>query len=153
MLQTLLGLLVVVGQTIAIYAFLVVGLSRVGRRSMAQLTLIEYAIIALLGSAVETGLYSGSGALLNGLVSAASLLASNRALTLLARRWPALRRFLVGVPIVLVHDGQLVRPHLRQACLTEQDVLEAIRRRGYDRLDDVRLAVLEVNGTIGVVPR
>jgi uncharacterized membrane protein YcaP (DUF421 family) len=146
-------LLLVVGQSLAIYLFLIVAMTRLGRREMAQLTILEYLVIALLGSAVETGLYAGNASLPAGLVSAATLLATNRGFAFLVNRSPMVRRFFITTPVVLVHDSQIVWPHLRGAHLTEKDVMAAIRSRGYDSLDDVHLAVLEVNGLIAVVPR
>ncbi len=146
-------LLIVVGQTLVIYVFLVVILGRVGHALMAGLTYFNYLVVALLGSAVETGLYHGSDALLPGLTSAATLIAANRATCFLMNRWPRLRRLLVGAPVVLVHDGQFLLANLRRVWLTEQDVETAIRKRGYDSLAVVHLAVMEPNGEIGVVAR
>ncbi len=147
------ALLIVVGQSLAIYVFLVVALSRVGRSLMAGLTPFEYLIVALLGSAVETGLYHGSSSLSAGLVSAATVILADRAACALMNRYPRLGRLLAGRPVVLVHNGQLVGPHLRQLRLTEQAVRAAIRRRGYDDLDDIRLAIMEANGEVGVIPK
>ncbi|HZU37261.1 MAG TPA: YetF domain-containing protein [Gemmataceae bacterium] len=147
------SLLIVVGQTLAIYVFLVIILSRLGRSLMAGLTYSNYLVVALLGSAVETGLYHGSSALSAGLVSAGTLILANLITSALMNRWPRLRRLLAGAPVVLVHDGQLLPGRLRQVRLTEQEVRTAIRKRGYDKLSDVRLAVIEQNGEIGVVPR
>lgn len=143
----------IAAQTLVIYACLILGMRLIGRRQMAQLTLLDYLIIALLGSAVETGLYGGSASLESGLVSMTTLLLANRAFTMLVATVPALRRLLIGSPVVLVHDGQIVFAHLREQCLTRDDVMEGIRRSGYDRLDDVRFAVLEADGRIAVIPR
>ncbi len=147
---TLLG---AVWHTLAIYAFLILGLSRITRRQMAQFTILDYLIIALLGSAVETTLYAGSTSVAAGLLSAATLLLANRALSFMVNHSTLFRRFLIGTPVVLVHDGQLLPSHLRHAHLTKEDVMAAIRIRGYDSLDQVRFAILEVNGSIGVVPK
>ncbi len=144
--------LIVAGHTLVIYLFLVLGLRRIGRRAMGQLTIIEYLIIALLGSSVETGLYAGSNSLGAGLVSAMTLLLADWALST-ACRMPAVRRFMVSEPVLLVHDGQVLAEHLRQNYMTRADLMAAIRRRGYASLDDVRFAVLEIDGSVGVVPR
>ncbi len=148
-----LALLRIAAQTVVIYLGLIVGLRLIGRHQMAELTLVDYLIIALLGSAVETGLYGGSGSLAAGLVSVTVLLLTNRGLALVINRVPAVRRGLVGTPVVLVHDGQLIPAHLRAEGMTREDLLQGIRRRGYDQLEDVRFAVLEVDGRISVVPR
>ena len=145
-------ILVVIGQSFAIYIFLVVTVGRFGRMHMAGLTPTGLLMIALLGSSVETGLYAGSGSLWAGLASVATLMAANHGLARLMNRWPRLRRWLVGEPVVLVHKGRILADRLRQVRLNEEDLREAIRRRGYDRIEDVHLAVLEVDGSVGVVP-
>lgn len=146
-------LLLVVGQTLAIYVFLVVTLARLGRSLMAGLSYFNYLVVALLGSAVETGLYRGSAGLLAGLVSAATLLLANRGVSFLMCRWPRLRRLLAGGPVVLVHDGRIVWEHLRQVRLSEQDVRAAVRKLGYEGLEEVRLAVMESSGEVAVIAR
>ena len=79
-------------------------------------------------------------------------MAADHGLARLLKRWPRLRRWLVGEPVVLVHKGRILADRLRQVRLNEEDLREAIRRRGYDRIEDVHLAVLEVDGSVGVVP-
>ena len=146
-------LLVVAGQSLAVYLFLVLGLSRLAWAHMARLTPAEYLMVALLGSSVETALYHGSGSLLSGVVSALTLMLTNRAVDRAMVRWPRVRRWLVGRPVVLVHDGRVLRSHLRRVWLTEADLRAALRTKGYADLDGVRLAVLETTGDVGVVPK
>src|SRR5207248_2824448 len=140
------------GQTVAIYLFLVVALRYFGRCHMASLTPAMYLSIALLGSAVETGLYCGSDSLLAGLVSAAAMVLANFAMNSFMNKWPQLSRWLVGVPVVLVHDGQIIPSHLRQVHMTEEDLRAALRKRGHDDVGAIRFAVMEVNGAVAVVP-
>lgn len=145
-------ILLIVGQSLAIYLFLVIALARFGRMAMAGLTPGGYLIIALLGSAVETGLYRGSTSLAAGLASALTVIAADQLLCVGLRRWPRVRRWLIGRPVVLVHNGRVLMAHLRQVRLTEDDLLAALRQRGYESAERVRLAVLEIGGSVGVVP-
>jgi uncharacterized membrane protein YcaP (DUF421 family) len=147
-----LPLLAVAGQTLGLYLFLVTAIRALGRRHIAQLTTVEFLAAALLGSSVETGLYAGQSSLAAGLVSAAVLLAADYALTRLCARRGLVHRLLVGRPIVLVRDGQVLRARLREASLTEDDLAQALRRRGYEDAADAALVVLEVDGSISVVP-
>jgi uncharacterized membrane protein YcaP (DUF421 family) len=146
-------LLIVIGQTLVIYALLVLVLSRVGRSLLAGLTHFDYLVVALLGSAVETGLYRGSSSLSAGLVSAATLIVADKLLSAALNRWPRLRRLLAGTTVVLIYDGQLLHDHLHRVRLSEADVRAAVRKRGYENLDAIHLAVMELNGEIGVVPK
>ena len=63
-----------------------------------------------------------------------------------------LRQELTGAPTLLVHEGQLVEEHLRREGVTPEEVLQALREHGVDELALVKAAVLEVDGTISVIP-
>ena len=63
-----------------------------------------------------------------------------------------MRHALIGTPTLLVHDGQMVHANLVREGIVEDEVLEALREHGVDSPAHVKLAVLEVDGTISVVP-
>jgi len=147
-----LSLLFVVEHTLIIYLFLIFCFRYISRRQTSQLTFFELTAVMVLGSSVETAMVAGDTSLLAGLVSATVLFVCNRLLTDSLRRWRSVRRLLIGGPIILIHDGQILPTGLRRAGLTEAEVLAAIRERGFDDPKDLRYAVLEVDGSIGVIP-
>jgi uncharacterized membrane protein YcaP (DUF421 family) len=149
----LLELLTVGGHTIAIYIFLVLGLSLLGHRETSQLGLVEIVIIMVLGSAVETAMVAGDTSLQAGLISAAILMLCNLVMTRLFERSKWLRLVIIGHPITLVDNGRILARRARAAGLSDDDILEAIRERGYKSLDDVRYAILEMDGNISVIAR
>jgi uncharacterized membrane protein YcaP (DUF421 family) len=142
----------VVWHTALLYLFLILTLSLLGHRQLSELGITELVILMLLGSAVEVALVAGDTSLQAGLVSAATLLLTNRLLLALVRRWDWLERIIVGRPIPLVYNGTCLPARIREAGLSEDDVLEGMRERGYDDIKQVRLAVLEIDGAISVVP-
>src|SRR5207244_13197663 len=77
---------IVAGSTAAIYLFLLVLLRLFGRRQLGQLTVIDLAVVLLLGSAVETAMIHGDVSLPAGLASAGTLLLMNRLPTALLLR-------------------------------------------------------------------
>ncbi|MGH2459221.1 MAG: DUF421 domain-containing protein [Chloroflexota bacterium] len=147
------ALTTVVFHTVVIYLLLILGLSFLGRREIAQLTVAELTVLMVMGSAVETAMVAGNLSLLAGLTSATILFLCNRGFTFLIQRWPTFHRLAIGTPVILVHDGHVVPGNLRAVGLTEADVREGIRERGYAGPGDLRFVVLEVDGSIGVIPR
>ncbi|HEX9116370.1 MAG TPA: YetF domain-containing protein [Anaerolineae bacterium] len=152
MMETLASLAPVLWHTVVIYIFLILVLGLLGHRQTSELGLVELVIIMMLGSAVETAMVAGDTSLPAGLLSAATLLVLNRIFAAFLSRFPRVRRVIVGHPIPLVYHGQYLPHRMREAGLTEADVLEGIRERGYEHLKEVRFAVLELDGTISVVP-
>ncbi|HEY4002480.1 MAG TPA: YetF domain-containing protein [Candidatus Xenobia bacterium] len=151
--QTNGSLLLVIGQTVGMYLFLVVGLRVLGRRQMAQLNPGDQLVLLLLGSAVETSLVAGNTSLAAGLVSCGTLLCMNAGLNALLVRHKHFRHWMLGPPILVVHNGHYVDANLSRLSLTQADVDHALRRHGFDKPDEVRYAVMEPDGDVNVVPR
>ncbi|MGC8667051.1 MAG: DUF421 domain-containing protein [Chthonomonadales bacterium] len=145
--------LLILSHTLAIYIYLIVGLRFVARRQLTQLAATDIVIILLLGSAVETSMIANDTSLAAGLVSAATLIGADWIVTRVTLRRRRLRRFLTGGPLLLVHNGQVLHNNLRQAGMTEDDLLEALREREAASPSDVRFAVMELDGSITVVLR
>jgi uncharacterized membrane protein YcaP (DUF421 family) len=145
------SLLIVAGSTAGIYLFLITILRLVGRRQLAQLSALDLIVVLLLGSAVETAMIHGDLSLAAGFVAAATLLISNRLLTLVFLYAPRLSQLVNGGPILLVHGGAVIEEHLRRVGLTRPDLDAALRSRGFASSDGVREAVLETDGSITVV--
>jgi uncharacterized membrane protein YcaP (DUF421 family) len=139
--------------TFVIYLFLFVMLRLFGRRQTAQLSIVDLVVVVTLGSAVETSMIRANTSLRAGLVSAATLLATNFALTRLFRRSKRLRHWLGGGPLLLVSNGQVLERHLMRAGLTRDDLAEALRGHEADHVDAVRFCVLEADGSVSVVAK
>lgn len=138
--------------TFVIYIFLIVGFRIIGRRQLGQLTVVDLVIILIMGSAVETAMVSGNTSLPAGIVSSATLLLANRAVNKVCCRSRRLRHIVTGGPVLLISHGHVIEEHLKRAGLTHENLLEAIRGRGYCEVEDVKFAVLEEDGEVNAVP-
>ncbi len=131
---------------------LVIGIRIFGKRDLGNLNLVDIVMVLLLGNAVQNAITVGSGKLAVGLVSAGVLLLADRLLGIVYVRSPWLEIRLSGGPTILYDHGKLNRLALRREGLTEEDLLAAARSTGLSELAKVRLAVLEEDGTISIVP-
>lgn len=59
---------------------------------------------------------------------------------------------MIGDPLLIVNNGRLIPDHMRKEGITREQVMAALREHGLTRVEDVQMAVLEVDGTISVVP-
>ena len=146
------GVAVIAGKTAVIYLFLVVGLRLLGKRALGQMNIYDLVLVVVLANAVQNAMVGDDTTLAGGLVAAVTLLVLNRAVTSVLARSERFERLLVGQPVVLVDHGQLVAEHLRREGVTQEQVMEALREHEIDDLRQARLAVLEADGTISVVP-
>jgi uncharacterized membrane protein YcaP (DUF421 family) len=143
----------IAARTAIVLLFLAAGLRLFGKRQLGQMNVYDLAMIMALANAVQNAMTAGKGDLSVGIVSASMLFLVGRALTVLVTRLPRLEDELVGSPTLIINDGRLNREHMRRECVSEEQVLAALRAHGLTRVEDAQLAVLEVDGTLSVVPR
>ncbi len=147
------GFLAAVGiRTAVILVALVVGVRLFGRRQIGELNLADLLVVLMAANAVQNAMTSGNGGIATAVVSAGVLLLIGRLAVELIVRRPSLQHRLTGAPTVLVLDGRLLQKNVRHEHLNADDVLVAVRQQGLSDLGDVRLAILESDGSISVVP-
>lgn len=136
-----------------VYLVLLLVMRMVLKREAAGLSVRDLLVIVLIADAVQNGLAGEYSSIANALVAGVTLVFWDYALSAAEFRWPAVRRLLEPGPLVLVRDGRLVRRNMAKEMITEDDLLMQIRQQGCERVDDVRLAVMERDGRISVIPR
>lgn len=146
-------LIAVAARTAIVLLFLIAGLRLLGKRQIGQMNLFDLVLIMALANGVQNAMTMGRGELSVGIVSAGMLLLAGRLLTWLFLRRPHLEERLVGTPTVIIDHGRLLRDHMRREHLTEDEVMAALREHGLCDPRDARMVVLEVDGTLSVVPR
>ena len=142
----------IVGRTLIVYAALLVALRFAGKRELGQMTPFDLVVILLVANAVQNAMVGTDTSVTGGLIAAGILIAANFTVAQARERLPWLRRAVEGTPTVLVNDGQLVMENLQREGLDADEVMMAIREHGVDSLEDVKLAVLETDGSISIVP-
>src|SRR5579871_1545953 len=146
-------LLAIAARTVIVVVFLIVGLRLLGKRELGQMNIYDLALIMALANAVQNAMTNGNGNLSVGLVSSGTLLLIGWAITRLFVRLPRIEERIVGMPTLLLSDGQFIPEHLRRECVTEQQVMTAMRQHGLTDPREVLMAVLEVDGSISIVPK
>jgi uncharacterized membrane protein YcaP (DUF421 family) len=142
----------IAARTALVYLGLLVGLRLMGKRELGQMTVFDLIVILLIANAVQNAMTGPDFSVQGGLLAAGVLLAANYLISLLPLHGRGWGRLLGGTPTVLVQDGQFIDPHLKRERLDREDVEMAIREHGFDSVSAVKLAVLETDGSISIVP-
>jgi uncharacterized membrane protein YcaP (DUF421 family) len=138
---------------VLIYMFLVVAVRAAGRRELAQLNSFDLVVLMMLANTVQNATIGNDNSMVGGLIGVSALLAVNWVVVRFLYRHPAVDRLLEGEPVELIRDGRVLRRQLEREVITEEELMEAVRKQGLRDAADVDRAVLETGGTISVVPR
>ena len=142
----------IAARTLIVLIFLVAALRLLGKRQIGQMNVYDLVFIMALSNAVQNAMTKGSGDLAVGFVSAGVLLLAGRLLSALFVRAPRLEERLVGMPAVLINNGKVAVDQMRREHITEEQLLAALRQHGLHTPEQVKMAVLEVDGSISIVP-
>jgi uncharacterized membrane protein YcaP (DUF421 family) len=143
---------IIAGKTAIIYIFLVFGLRLLGKRELGQMNIYDLVLIIVLANAVQNAMVGSDSTLVGGLIAAVTLLLLNRLFTYIMSRSDKLEKFMVGEPILIVNDGQILRDRCTREGITHEQIMAALREHGIEKLEDAHMCVLEVDGAISVVP-
>jgi uncharacterized membrane protein YcaP (DUF421 family) len=139
-------------RTTIVYLFLVLILRVTGKREVGQMSILELIVILVISDAVQNSMVGENTSLWGGLVAVVTLFVADNLLKFASRRSDRLRKSLEGEPRLLVRDGRILTKALKEEGVEVEDVRAAARGAGVARLDDVRLAVLETDGSISIIP-
>src|SRR5712691_6499058 len=139
-------------RTLAVYAAVLVGLRLMGKRQLGQMNIADLVVILLIANAVQNAMVGADVSISGGVLAAATLLIVNFAFTRLLARNPFAERLVEGSPTLLVKDGELIEANVRREGLAPMEVGMAIREHGISDASGVRVAYLEPDGTISVIP-
>ncbi len=140
-------------RSVLIYAAFFIGLRLFGKREIGQFTLFDLVLILLAANALQPAITGPDTSLLGGVIIIGTLLLLNRAVAVLRVYSPLLDRLIEPQPTLVAKDGQWIMDSIRRESVSVQDCEMALREHGIDKVQDVKLAVLEEDGTISVVPK
>jgi uncharacterized membrane protein YcaP (DUF421 family) len=138
-------------RTTVVYLALLVGIRLTGQRQLGQLSAFDLVLLLIIANAVQNAMVGPDTSLAGGLVAAAVLLFWHQVINRLRRSSRRFSKLLAGEGIMLINDGDILDQHLRRAGVTEDDLLQALREHGVAAVADVRLAVLEPDGSVSVI--
>lgn len=138
---------------ILVYLFLVIVVRLAGRRELAQLNSFDLVVLMMLANTVQNATIGNDNSLVGGLIGVSALLLANYVVIRLLYHHPEVDRLLEGGPTVLIRDGRTLQRNLAREAITEDELMEAVRKQGLRSVSEVAEAVLETGGVISVVPR
>jgi len=143
----------IVLRTMVVYITVLALLRLGGKRELGQMSPADLVVILIIANAVQNAMNGGDVSLVGGLVSAATLVGGNLLLGRFGRSIPILGRLVVEEPTLLVQDGKPITENLKHEHVDVAEVEMAAREHGISDLDEVAAAILEIDGSISIIPK
>lgn len=141
-----------VARTLLVYAILLVALRVFGKREVGQFTLFDLTLILLAANALQPAITGPDASIPGAVIIIATIFLANRLVAELRGRVPFVRRVLEFQATTIGRDDAWLPDTLRREGLDDEDLEAALREHGLDSITEVKLATLEQDGSISIVP-
>jgi uncharacterized membrane protein YcaP (DUF421 family) len=130
---------------------MMIGLRVFGKNQLSQLNAGDVILLLLISNAVQNAMVGPNTSLEGGIFAATILFLANYSVKKVMFQNEKVKILVESAPIVLVRDGMLMEAELKKSEISEDEIKEAIREHGVEKIEDVKLLILEVDGNISVI--
>ncbi len=134
-----------------VYAFLLITLRVIGKRQFGELSPFDLILLLIISNAVQNSMNGGDDSVTGGLILAGTLMFIDYVLGIITFNFKKAGALIEGKPQVIIYNGQIDTKITRRQRLGEEDIKAALRQEGVSSLSEVKMAVLENDGSISVI--
>jgi len=138
---------------IIIYLFLFLVLRIMGKRSLSETTTFDFVVLLIISEVTQQGMIDGDNSLTGAIILISTLLGMDLLFTLMKKPFKLFERVVEGTPLIIVDHGKPLRKRMDKTKIDEEDIMQAARfNQGIEKMEQIKYAVLEKNGSISIIP-
>lgn len=137
----------------SIFVFMVLAVRFFGKKQLSQLNSSDIILILLISNAVQNAMIGPNTSLLGGLISALTLFCVNFIFKKLLLNSEYFKNFMQYKPEVLIYNGDVNFALLEKFTISLEELQEAVREHGEENFTDIKLSMLEIDGSISVIAK
>lgn len=135
------------------FAFLFIIAKILGKKQIAQLEFIDYAIGISLGSIAAEMATNSEVPFYHFLLAMAIFMLLALIIDIVGRKSTFFKRLMKGKPVAVIYDGKIDYKQLKKSKIDVNDLLSMLREKNYFDIEDVAYAIFETSGELSVMPK
>ena len=137
----------------AIYLFLLLVFRIMGKRSLNETTTFDFVLLLIISEVTQQALVGDDYSITGSALLICTLMGLDLILTLSKKGLPWFGKLTEGAPLIIVDHGKPLKKRMDKSKVDEDDILHAARLyRGLEKMEQIKYAVLEKDGTISIIP-
>ncbi len=125
----------------------------IGKKQVSELSLFDYVIGISIGNFTAEMVMNIDNQYINGIIAMITFGLVSYLVSYITMKSIVLRRFLIGVPTIIIEDGKISTESLKKTKIDINDLLEQCRGAGYFDISEISYAIMEANGKISFLPK
>lgn len=122
-----------------------------GKRTLSKMNAFDFVVTIALGSCLASISLNKSVTLIDGALAISLFILMQFIFTYLSVHIKGFRTLVTSRPVIVFYNGQFLDKELKKQRLTNEEVYNECRLKGYANLDQVYLVILESTGEISVI--
>ena len=135
------------------YAFIVLLVRILGKRTTSQMNNFDWIITIAVGSLAASGILLRDIAIIEAVAAIVILAAAQWFTTWLVLRSKLFSRVVKAEPTLLTHKGEYLEDAMKRMRISKEEIASALRQHGMTQLSDANWVILETNGEMTVIPQ
>lgn len=143
-------LLEVAFRTLIMYGYTLLAVRFLGKRGTGQLTVFDFIVVILLGSAAGDPMLYDDVPLIYGIIVITVVVIIERVLNAWTNRNTKLEAYLESTPTLLVKNGAIDMESLKSEQISRAELMMELREKGVRSVGEVERAYIEPSGRMSV---
>lgn len=122
------------------------------RRDTGSVGLADVLLVVIIADASQNGLAGDYKSIPEAVVLVGTIAFWNLSIDWASFHSPTFRSFAQGRPMALIEGGRLQRANMRRELISTEELMSKLREEGCDDVRQVKVAFLEPDGQISIVP-
>ena len=122
-----------------------------GKRTLSKMNAFDFVVTIALGSCLASISLNKSVTIIDGALAISLFILMQFIFTYLSVHIKGIRTLVTSRPVIVFYNGQFLDKELKKQRLTNEEVYNECRLKGYANLDKVYLVILESTGEISVI--
>jgi uncharacterized membrane protein YcaP (DUF421 family) len=138
---------------LAIYLFVFLVFRIIGKRTLAEITTFDFVLLLIISETTTDAMIGEDYSLTAAFIMICTLVGVDYLLSKFKENSKWFQVVTDGAPLVIVEKGKPLKKRMEKTRVDEEDVLESARAvHGLERMDQIKYAVLERDGSISIIP-
>ena len=139
---------------LAVYHFVFIIFRILGKRSLAEVTTFDFVLLLIISETTTDALVGEDYSLTACFIMVTTLVGIDLIFSLIKKYSTWFDRIGDGAPLIVVDHGKYLKNRMDKGRVQEDDILEAARsKHGLEKLEQIKYAVLERDGSISIIPK
>jgi len=135
-----------------IYVFLMIALRVMGKRELSKMSAFELVLLLLIPELFSQAAIGEDFSMTNAVIATATLLTLVLATSIISHLSSRAHDVISGTPTVLVRSGRYIEANMNRERIGPDELAAEMHKAGYERLDQIKWAILEDDGKISLIP-